>query len=296
MIDFRPVTIADRDEVNKRLALSDFRAAEYSFANLFNWSGIFHTEIAFWDNLLLFRSGIDRSHYFYPAGTGPVQAAVQWMMDDAAAQHKPFTLRSVQEAGKQQLEQLFPGRFTYTAVRDLFDYVYLAEDLLHLSGKKLQPKRNHISRFKKTFDWQYEDLTEANLAECKAMNEEWCRLYGCLDNASLKMEGCAVCRALNHFTEEGLLGGALRVDGKIIAFTAGEQVNADTLLVHIEKAFGEAYPGAYQVINQEFVRRHAAHLRYVNREDDAGDEGLRKAKLSYRPAFLLEKYIVEVCL
>ncbi len=294
MINFRQITMADRACVNQFLSASNFRSAEYSFANIYNWTKAYAIEIAFFEGFLLFRSGKGEKNYVYPAGSGNLAPALQALIDEAAEAGRPFVLRAVQPEGKQLMEQLFPGRFKYTLMRDTFDYIYLSDDLINLTGKKFQPKRNHIARFKKGFNWQYEDITAANLPECEAMNEEWCRIYGCNDNASLAAEACAVRCALHHFNDEALVGGLLRVDGKVIAYTVGEQLNTDTLIVHVEKAFSEVYQGAYQLINQEFVKRHAANLKYVNREDDAGDEGLRKAKLSYQPIFLIEKYMAEL--
>ncbi|MDR2362554.1 MAG: phosphatidylglycerol lysyltransferase domain-containing protein [Prevotellaceae bacterium] len=293
MLSFHKISIDDRDEINRRLALSDFRAAEYSFANSFNWGLAFGIEIAYFDRLLLLRSGDNPKYYLYPSGAGDVETAIQAILDDAAEGGYTACIRAILPEQKAEMEQRFPYRFRFTPQRHSFDYIYHSEDLIRLAGKKYQAKRNHAARFRKTFDWLYEPITGANLSECVAMNKEWCRLYGCNDNLSLKAETCAVQRALLYFFEEELLGGLLRVDGRVIAYTVGERLNSDTLIVHIEKAFSESFPGAYQVINQEFVQRHAAGLPYVNREDDTGDAGLRKAKLSYHPVFLLEKYLAE---
>jgi hypothetical protein len=293
MINFQAVSITDREKINAILRLSDFRAAEYSFANIFNWSKAFNSEIAFFEDFLLFRGGTREKKYLYPAGIGDLKLAITALIDDAAMLGQPFVLRAIQAEGKQLLEQLFPGHFHFTPLRNTFDYVYLSEDLINLSGKKYQPKRNLISRFNKNFEWHYETISTDNLQECVQMNDEWCRMYACHENSSLQAETCAVRRALNYFPDEALVGGLLRVGGKVIAYTIGEQLNSDTFIVHIEKAFGESFPGAYQVINREFIERQAAHLKYINREDDTGDDGLRKAKLSYKPAFMIEKYNAE---
>ncbi|MDR0729442.1 MAG: phosphatidylglycerol lysyltransferase domain-containing protein [Prevotellaceae bacterium] len=293
MLPFHKISLDDRDEINRRLALSDFRAAEYSFANSFNWGLAFGIEIAYFDRFLLLRSGDNPKYYLYPPGAGDVRTAIQAILDDASEGDYTACIRAILPEQKAEMEQWFPNRFRFTPQRHSFDYIYHSEDLMRLAGKKYQAKRNHAARFRKTFDWAYEPVTGANLSECVAMNKEWCRLYGCNDNLSLKAETCAVQRALLYFFEEELLGGLLRVDGRVIAYTVGERLNSDTLIVHIEKAFSESFPGAYQVINQEFVQRHADGLAYVNREDDTGDAGLRKAKLSYHPAFLLEKYLAE---
>ena len=120
------------------------------------------------------------------------------------------------------------------------------------------------------------------------MSLEWCLNAGCREDESLFDESCAVEQAFKHFFELGLDGGLLRVKGRPIAFAMGEPLNFDTYVIHIEKAFHEIQ-GAYQMINQQFAAANCGNFTYVNREDDAGDEGLRRAKLSYDPAFLLEK-------
>ncbi len=293
MFTFQRITLADRERMTKLFARSDFRAAEYSFANAYNWSTAYHIEVAYVNDFLLMRAGIANKNFLFPAGSGDLKSLIQQLLDDAHVAGQPLVLRAVVPAMKAELERLFPSVFVFSSNRDSFDYMYLAEDLRTLAGKKFQPKRNHISRFKKTFAWSYEDITPVNLPECVAMNEEWCALYGCSENPSLQAETCAVRCALRNYAEECLMGGLLRVDGKVVAYTIGERLNTDTLIVHIEKALGENYPGAYQVINQEFVTRHAEGLTYVNREDDAGDEGLRKAKLSYQPVFMQEKFIAK---
>ena len=102
---------------------------------------------------------------------------------------------------------------------------------------------------------------------------------------------CVTLNSLRLFKELELTGGILRVDGQIVAFTIGEPICSDTFVVHIEKAFPDVQ-GAYTMINQQFVEHECMDYKYVNREEDTGDEGLRKAKRSYRPVFMVEKGVV----
>ena len=141
-------------------------------------------------------------------------------------------------------------------------------------------------------DFLTENITADNIAECLKMNDEWCVKMGCRHNAALSEEKCAVHRTFYHFQGLELEGLLLRAEGRIVAFTVGEPLNSDTYIVHIEKSFPE-YKGSYQAINQlfaEYVQERHPDLIYINREDDAGDEGLRKAKLSYQPVSMVEKY------
>lgn len=159
--------------------------------------------------------------------------------------------------------------------------------------EKLHGKRNHINKFKALYpDWSYEPLNDDNVEDCFQMALKWRNKNGCEDDPEKNAEMCVTLNSLRLYKELGLKGGVLKADGKIVAFTVGEPVSDDTFVVHIEKAFAEV-DGAYPMINQQFVQHECMEYEYVNREEDTGAEGLRKAKLSYRPAFLEEKGIVK---
>ena len=171
--------------------------------------------------------------------------------------------------------------------------MYETEKLASLAGKKLHGKRNHINKFKALYpDWSYEPLNDDNVEDCFQMALKWRNKNGCEDDPEKNAEMCVTLNSLRLYKELGLKGGVLKADGKIVAFTVGEPVSDDTFVVHIEKAFAEV-DGAYPMINQQFVQHECMEYEYVNREEDTGAEGLRKAKLSYRPAFLEEKGIVK---
>lgn len=189
-----------------------------------------------------------------------------------------------------QLEEWYPGRFQIEYDRDSADYVYESEKLATLSGKKLHGKRNHINKFKSLFEdrWSYESMTKDNLEECFQMALKWRTENDCEDDDEKRGEMCVALNSLRLFEELHLTGGVLRIDGKVVAFTIGEPICEDTYVVHIEKAYADVQ-GAYTMINQQFVEHECMNYKYVNREDDTGAEGLRKAKLSYRPVFMVEK-------
>jgi hypothetical protein len=192
--------------------------------------------------------------------------------------------------GKAELETLYPDKFEFALERNSADYVYSAQSLKTLVGKKLSGKRNHINRFVENYpEWVYEPLTEKNMAEAREMDDAWCRQAGCTDDDGLRKETCAVLQAFKNFFDLKMDGGLLRADGKVVAFSMGDPLNETTYHVHFEKAFAEVQ-GAYPMINKQFVIHNCENYLYVNREDDAGDEGLRKAKLSYVPLRLIEKY------
>lgn len=294
MLEFKVIETGDKVWADTLLKFSDFRGAEYCFTNLFIWDGIYKSKIGRYKDFLLLRTGDESDyHYLYPAGKGDFKEVIDLMIEDSAKFGKRFTLIGVTAETRATLENLYPGMFNYKPVRNSFDYIYDSEKMISLSGKKLQPKRNHINYFTNNYNWSYEDFTADKIDEVVNFNLEWCKATDCKQYETLMWESCAVEKCLSHYQELNLMGGILRVDGKIVAYTVGEVINSDTVIVHIEKAFSEIR-GAYPMINREFASRLAPGYKYVNREDDIGDEGLRKAKESYYPAFMLEKFYAEL--
>jgi hypothetical protein len=163
------------------------------------------------------------------------------------------------------------------------------QDLLLLQGKKYQPKRNHINKFKKLYNYQYNNMTQEDIPECIEMHKQWVLTHCKRGSTGFDNETCATSKALQLFSKLELKGGVLRVDGKVVAFTIGSAINHSTFDVCIEKAL-PCYDGAYSMINQQFVEHQLTAYQYINREEDAGEEGLRKAKLSYHPVKLIDKY------
>ena len=290
MLDFNEPVIADKSRADEILQRMDFRSSDYCFGNMFIWRGRFKVRIAFVEGFIIVKlENYGRTFYLYPAGEGDTESILNEMYKDALESGNPFALAGVTPVMRERLEEIFPGKFIFTEDRNNFDYIYNSEDLIGLRGKKYHSKRNHITRFMSLGEWSYEPINAKNLPECVAMNDEWCRINGCAQDKGLSQEYCAVREAAKNFEALGFDGGLLRLYGKVVAFTMGERLCADTYDVHIEKAFSDV-EGAYTVINNEFVTRCCSDFRYVNREEDTGDEGLRKAKLSYQPAILLEKY------
>ncbi len=294
MLDWKPLQLADRDWIDPLIHASDFRGCEYSFGTIFLWRHVFHTKVAQLEDRLLLRSGSKGNYsYLFPPGIGDLKGALLALEEDAKMEEQPFWMHSVNEQSRAELETLFPGRYFFAPIRSDFDYIYTAQSLVALKGKKLHGKRNHINRFLAQFEnrWSYEQITPENLPECMLMNQKWCLQNECALDESKQREQCAVKEAFANYFDLHLIGGLLRVDQQVVAFTIGEPLNSDTLLVHIEKAFTE-YHGAYPMINQQFILANGERFLYVNREDDTGSEGLRKAKLSYHPAFLETKFRV----
>lgn len=290
MIAWKTIEIKDRDWMTQKFREDDRQSCEYSFANNFIWAPVYEAQTAEAEDCCLIRFAEENKVcYAFPIGNGDKAAALALMIEEAAERGEAFRLVTLLEQDKDYLEEHFPGQFDIREERDSFDYIYTVDKLSTLSGKKLHGKRNHIARFKDNENWSYEPLTDANKQACYEMNLAWCDRRNCRWNEELTGEQCALKRAFDHLKELGLEGGVLRLKGDIVAFCVGEPLNSDTYVVHFEKAFAEIQ-GAYPMINQQFVLHNCQDYEYVNREEDTGDEGLRRAKLSYYPDILLEQY------
>lgn len=294
MISFKKVELEDQEFFKKYMAKQPYRGCECTFTNLYLWSRFYNVQAAVAEEMLISKMETEEMLSFcFPMGDGRnVRAALEALMTYSKEKGKPFRMHSVSKKQFEVLEELYPDRFQITYNRDYADYIYEAEKLANLSGKKYHGKKNHTNKFKKTYaDWSYEPLHEGNLEECFQMALAWRCKNGCEEDEEKNAEMCVTLNALRLFKELGLKGGLIRADGQVVAFSIGEPVTEDTFVVHIEKAFADV-PGAYPMINQQFVLHEAQGYTYINREEDMGEEGLRKAKLSYHPVFLVEKGVV----
>ncbi len=291
---FKRTELEDRELMQSYFKRFPSRSCERTFANSLLWSRFYNVTFAVIEDTLVFRSEGEQTAFTYPIGEkSQVKKALEFLEEFTKEREIPFLLYNVTPEEFEQLESWWPQRFEIEYDRSLADYVYESEKLATLSGKKLHAKRNHINKFKATVEnWSYEPMTEENLEECFQMGLKW-RGDNCVEHSGEKRaEMCVTLNSLRLFRELELVGGVLRVDGEVVAFTIGEPISEDTFVVHIEKAYADLQ-GAYPMINQQFVEHECMQYKYVNREEDTGAEGLRKAKLSYRPIFLVEKGLVK---
>jgi hypothetical protein len=225
----------------------------------------------------------------YPVGSGDLKHIVGLLEDDARTGGYPLRIFGVTPDAKSELENCLPGQFAYTPEPDYFDYVYLRTDLASLTGKKYQSKRNHVNRFKKQYRYEYLPIAPDIIPLCMSLESKWFQTNSTKNDIDgLRLENRSMRFAMNHFSDLGLLGGAIAIDGEIVAFTYGSPINHCTFGVHVEKA-DIRYDGVFSLINQEFASRIPEQFVFVNREEDLGLPGLRQAKQSYHPAILLEK-------
>ena len=291
MIDFQKLDPERREEYDRYLIPSG-KGCEYSFVNLSIWG---RQRAAFLDGFLVLHSQFDRrSVYPFPLGQGNVLPVLEKLMDDAHQRGIPCCFTGLDGAECDLLETHFPGRFRIQPDRNTFDYIYAIEDLAELKGRKFQKKRNHLNRFRLEHPaWRTEPLSEENLPAVRQMLHDWYAHRHDVDpHGSYTLERIALDRALSNPHGLGLEGLVLLEEDRVLAFTMASRLSQNTYDVHFEKA-REDVDGAYAAINQAFARHlQQAHpeLQFLNREDDMGLEGLRKAKLSYNPVEIREKY------
>lgn len=294
MIEFKPITVADKERITSytmRFAPMD---CALSFGNLCGWNyknGNGFAEIA---GCLLFRFILQdgRECYSQPIGEGDIGQVIDALEDTAAFKGQPLCFWGSSEGLRAMLEKYRTGAFEYTPLENSSDYIYLRSNLAELKGKRYQPKRNHINNFIKQYDYRYTDLTPSMLPQCVELENQWFTAHSNDSNslASYEAERKALNFYVAHYEELGLIGGAIWVGDKLAAFTLGSPINHNTFDTHIEKASSE-FETAYSVINRDFAARLPSEYIYINREEDLGLEGLRRAKLSYHPEIILTKCI-----
>lgn len=292
-IKFRKPTLDDVDFLRGFFLNSNVNACDYSAANIFLWSEVNNIEISYNEEVLYIRYLLDGEFYYtFPITSNSIKSAIENIEEFADSNGIEIKFAIIEEGMFEVLEKIYPGKFKVEYNRDYFDYVYLRENLVNLSGRKYHGKKNHINKFKKNYErWSYESITNDNIDECIEMVNIWCMENDCAEIQSKLNEIQVVKKALQCFDGLKLKGGLIRAGNRIVAITMGEELNKDTFVVHFEKAFSSVQ-GAYPIINQQFVLNELEKYKYVNREEDLGIEGLRKAKESYNPEFYVKKGIV----
>ena len=291
MIEFHTPGLEKKEEYEKLLRCQGERGCEYSFVNLYLWG---RQKAALVHGQLVFFSQFNRkSVYLFPAGCGDKKPALDASIEDARKRGIPCRITGLTQDDCALLERLYPGKLHYHFDRDSFDYVYDINDLADLKGRKFQRKRNHLNRFRVAFpDHALIPVTGENLDKVRTVAEQWYASRLAEDpHGDFRMEQAALSKALDNREALGLEGLILEADGAPVAMTLGSRLNSDTFDIHFEKAL-DTVDGAYPAINNGFagyLREKYPELRWLNREEDMGIEGLRKAKLSYNPARMIEK-------
>ncbi len=287
-MSFRKLLIEDKPKFNRFFENNKRMGCEYTFACNFIWQDVFNSSFDIIENTYVAKT--QRQHetvYNFPIGDSKdIINAMKHIMN---LEKEKTVFRGILDYHIPFINENFPGKFSFSSNRDESDYLYLSENLISLSGKKYQSKRNLIKRFCDNPNWVYEDISKSNIDECIALNLNWSDERDASSNIEMRKEIGAANTALSHFSELGLVGGLIRREDKVIAYSIGERLTDDTFVIHFEKA-DDKIKGGYQIINNEFAKHNCVGFKYINREEDNGEEGLRKAKLSYKPIKLVEKF------
>ena len=307
MIDWKEIELSDRPKVNDMICASGCHGADYSFANLYIWRHAYNPRIYFCGSRLLVGMP-DWNVYAYPKGDGDVRPSIELLLEEAHERGEKLLIRGLTDKTLGEFLPLYGDRFEITEDRDNADYIYTAEKLCNLAGRKLSSKRNHIHKFEKNGEWEFVPVAAhschsrstdgcstdpiASLAEAEAFVAEF---YKEKNDPELADEAQAIEEMFEHYEALGFLGGLLYQKGEPVAFTAGTKLDDEVFDVHFEKAL-PGVEGAYTMVNREFARMVVEKLpgiTHFNREEDMGLEGLRKAKESYHPDILLMKYFAK---
>lgn len=291
-INFKAIELKDKPVFDRYFQQSRYDTSECTFTNLYIWRKGYGLEWTEEENILYVKAGWDDVLFMlqpFGASDDELPRILDKMADWFQRHQRKFRLKGISEAFVEKIQNLFPGRYQVKEDRSNSDYVYLASDLIELSGRKFSAKKNHINFFTTHYpDYRYLPMTEEIVPACIASAVEWYDRRTD-NNQGLEYEKFAILEALGNFEYLGFQGGVIELYGKIEAFTCGEMLNEDTAVIHMEKGNTEIR-GLYQMINREFCRHAWPHMTYINREEDMGIEGLRRAKKSYNPVKLINKY------
>ncbi|MFA6892008.1 MAG: phosphatidylglycerol lysyltransferase domain-containing protein [Sphaerochaetaceae bacterium] len=266
---------------------SSLLAYEYQFSYCILWERTDHITVAETDIGLYIHNRIQDA-FLYPI-TNDIDKAMDELKEYCLQTGTRFALECVP---KEQAEELELKGYHIEHTRDLDDYLYNGMRLVTLSGKHLQSKRNHISQFKRDYHYEAQPMTKEDIPD--VMSLDWCWIQCNTDDKETEEERMAIKQAFRFWDELGFLGTSVRIDGKMVAFCIGQIIDKKLAISHFEKA-DTKYAGVYSVINQAYANMYLADIEYVNRQEDMGLEGLRKSKLSYHPAMMVEKYNVTEC-
>ena len=291
---FRDITLKDKhifDDVFNRL---QYIGSECTFTNLFIWRSCYDIHWCMDDGFFIIQVCRDNECFILPPFGGELEkfpSILKKLYDHLGA----YEIRGIYRDTIEEFEAVLPGKFTFTIDRTNSDYIYLASNLATLAGRKYHQKKNHVNSFRKTYpNYTYVPMNKDNAIDCLKFAEKWNEVKNEeVGEDSLRCEMIAIREALTNFEALKIVGGIIYIDDKIEAMTFGEKTGKDAAVIHVEKANPEIR-GLYAVINQEFCQRAWADVKYINREEDMGLQGLRKAKLSYHPKYLLDKFVAKV--
>lgn len=292
-LNFRKPTLDDIDNIKHALKYVKHNACDYTPTNIIMWGDEYNTEIAFDDSDLYIKYNVDGMTFFgIPFVMTGMKKGIENLIKYTEDNNIELTIGDVEPEIFEIIDRIYPGQFKVAYQRDGADYVYNIKDMAELSGKKYHGKKNHINKFMKTYNnWCYEKMSDDNINECIDMVKEWRAKNVCVDDVEKADEICIMINSIKNRERLGLIGGLIRANDRVVAVTLGGAINDEMFDINFEKAFSDV-PGAYPMINQQFIINELMNYKYVNREEDMGLDGLRKAKESYLPEFMVQKGLV----
>jgi hypothetical protein len=288
-LNFEPVNLHKQYKYLDYFDRCSQKASDCSFGNLWGWADEYGLCWAWSDNLVWIKQTVPEELFWAPVG---LWEDVDWKR----LFNEYFNMQTIFTRIPEILIQLWRDSLhdliTIEESRDHWDYLYSVTELIELKGKRFHKKKNLLNQFRKKYDFEYVSLESDMIDQAMGMQEDWCTWRDCESSEALSAENRAIPRILSNWRKlQGLTGGAILIDQEMVAYTIAESLAEDTLVIHFEKGNHE-YKGVYQAINQMFLEHSENNFEYVNREQDLGDEGLRKAKLSYNPVNFIKKYRV----
>ncbi|MEE1187157.1 MAG: phosphatidylglycerol lysyltransferase domain-containing protein [Acutalibacteraceae bacterium] len=291
-MEFKKATKDDYSTVCSYLKNSKVPICDFTPGAFIMWHKFYDVEFSLCDDFLYLRDGGSIPSYFIPVGEGDFEKAVKKLTPFAKGGKLNFNCVTVDKL--ILLRQIFGRKYTkYKFNRDAADYIYTADSMVTFAGKKLSAMRNHVNRFKKDYpDYRFIKMSESNFDRVRDYLRDFALTKGEQDSEA-KAEYDGIYNLIDNIDYTDWCGGFIELDGKIIAISIGEYIG-DTLVIHVEKA-DVSYSGCYQIMVNEFAKAFVREgIKYINREDDIGLEGLRKSKLAYRPIKLIDKADVEI--
>jgi len=280
---FRHLELKDKAGFDAAFKARPPENSEYTFTNLYSWRNAHNFRIARLDGFIILAAGLaGHNEYYLPIGDGDALKVIKKILSDTRSR-----FMRIPEAAKALFDRDHSIHAVYD--RDNSDYLFSAQDLIKLEGRKYDGKRNLIKNFKSKFRYEYIPVSENTVPEILRFQDVWCVEKGCGQSKSLQDESSAVKAMLAHLGDFSLNAGALRVNGRICAVCIAESLNPQTLVIHVLKG-AHGMTGIYQTMFNEFLSREAAGFSFVNMEQDLGIEGLRRSKDSYHPIAMVRKF------
>ena len=280
---FKDIDINSKSELEPYFKLVDYKASEYCFSTIYMWRHLFNTKCS-----MIPLCKKDKLLY-----------VIDFALNYIKNEYKRIQLKGINQEIADIIKINYKEKFIYEKERDLFEYIYDAESLRTLSGRKNKKKRNHVNTFLNLYKnrYEYKLLEKENFEECLELIDRWEQNKENIESSGhkeLDEEILSIKEVFENYEKlkDNVKIAGVYIDNKLEAFTIGEKINENIALIHIEKA-NQNIKGLYQYINQQFLLNEFPNVKYVNREEDLGLDGLREAKLSYHPCKFIEKYSIK---